>query len=181
LADISGDIASSFTPVSVNIGEEVNISSVGNLQANLGTNLYSFKLDWTAPSSGADKYVIKRQLASGSYVVLGEATTLSFTDSDSVSNGGDIISNVTYKYQVIPVKNGEYGPVSEITVTETRGLTGDNDRSNRVDGRDLEKLARSYGSGFGDEEYDSLTDTNFDGIVDGSDLMDIGANFGVKI
>jgi len=52
-------------------------------------------------------------------------------------------------------------------------------RSGRVDGRDIEKLARSYGTEYGAAEYDALADTTFDGVVDGSDLIDIGANFGL--
>lgn len=181
LAGASGDIPASFTPLIMAIGRSTDVTSVGGLNIDLGTSLYSFELNWVAPSSGADKYIIKRLLPNGNFVALGETASLSFTDDDNIINGGDIVPNITYKYQVIPVKNGETGPVSEITATENRGLIGDNDRSGRVDGRDLEKLARSYGSGFGDEEYNPLTDTTFDGMVDGSDLIDIGANFGMKV
>jgi len=42
-------------------------------------------------------------------------------------------------------------------------------------------LARHFGVKIGEEKYDSLLDTNFDGVIDGSDLIDIGANFGIKI
>ena len=181
LADTSGDIATSFVPVDISVGQEDFVTTVVNLRADAGTAPYSFSLGWTAPSSGADKYIIKKQLVNGTFSTIGETANLSFTDNDSVQNGGNIIPNVTYKYQVIPVKNGVSGPFSEITISELGGLVGDNDRSGRVDGRDLEHLARSYGSGFGDEEYVPLADTTFDGIIDGSDLIDIGVNFGVKI
>ena len=77
LSDISGDIVSNFVSVTVNIGVETNISAVNNLQAVLGTDLYSFRLNWGAPSSGADKYIVRKQLANGSFVILGEVTTLS--------------------------------------------------------------------------------------------------------
>lgn len=181
LADTAGDIPTSFTPVTITIGQIDALSPVGNLQAATGENLYSFKLDWTAPVSGAEKYIISKKSVNGNFVGLGETTNLTFTDDDSVINGGNIIPNIAYKYQVIPVKNGEQGPLSEVTVTENRGIVADSDRSGRVDGRDLEKLARSYGSGIGDEEYNSLSDTTFDGLIDGSDLIDLGANFGMKI
>lgn len=181
LADTASDIAVSFTPVTIAIGQAVSVTAVGSLKADPGVNPYSFKLGWTAPSSGADKYIVKRQLVNGSFAVLGETANLSFTDDDNVANGGDIVPEVTYKYQIIPVKNGESGPLTEVTATEIRGILGDNDRSSRVDGRDIEKLARAYGSGFGDEEYNPLADTTYDGLIDGSDLIDIGANFGMKM
>lgn len=181
LADSKADVPASFNPTTVTIGQNSNVGPVGGAQVVTPTALYSFELKWTAPTSGADKYVVKKQLVNGSFVGLGETTTLSFTDSDSMANGGKIIPNVTYKYQIIAVKNGESSSAVEVTAKETRGLTGDNDRSGRVDGRDLEKLARSYGSEFGNAEYNALTDTTYDGLVDGSDLIDIGANFGVKL
>jgi hypothetical protein len=181
LADTAGDIPTSFAPLTVMVGQVVTISSIGNLAATTGSNLYSFKLSWTAPVSGADKYIVRKKLSNGTFVGLGETTNLTFTDDDTVVNGGNIIPNVIYKYQVIPVKNGELGPASEVTISENRGLVADNDRSGRVDGRDLEKLARSYGSGVGDEEYNPLSDTTFDGLIDGNDLIDLGANFGMKI
>ena len=31
----------------------------------------------------------------------------------------------------------------------------------------------------GEEDFDAVKDTNFDGIIDGSDLIDIGASFGM--
>ena len=181
MADTAGDIPTSFAPLTVMVGQVVTISSIGNLAATTGSNLYSFKLSWTAPVSGADKYIVRKKLSNGTFVGLGETTNLTFTDDDTVVNGGNIIPNVIYKYQVIPVKNGELGPASEVTISENRGLVADNDRSGRVDGRDLEKLARSYGSGVGDEEYNPLSDTTFDGLIDGNDLIDLGANFGMKI
>jgi hypothetical protein len=154
---------------------------VTNLQANEDANPYGFELKWNAPTAGADKYIVKRQLPNGNFVGLGETTTLAFVDNDDVTNGGNIIPGVEYNYQVISVKNGESSSAVTTTVVETRGIVGDNDRSGRVDGRDLMNLAKSYGSAFGDSGYEAITDTTFDGLVDGSDLIDIGANFGVKM
>jgi hypothetical protein len=181
LADRSADIAASFAPLHIAIGQVSNTMPVTNLQANEGLNPYSFELKWNAPTSGAEKYIIKRQLPNGNFVGLGETTTLAFTDNDSVVNGGKIITGIEYNYQVISVKNGEFSSATTVTAIETRGLVGDNDRSGRVDGRDLVKLAKSYGSAIGDSGYDAIVDTTFDGLIDGSDLIDIGANFGVKM
>ncbi|MDD3861281.1 MAG: lamin tail domain-containing protein [Candidatus Gracilibacteria bacterium] len=181
LAGTDGDIEASFSPLSITVGDAVELSGVRNLQSNTGESVYSLALNWTAPESGAEKYVVKRKASNGNFMVLGETVNLSFVDKDGVINGGNIIPNIVYEYQIIPVKNGVLGPASAISASESRGLVGDSDRSGRVDGRDLESLARSYGSGFGDEEYNPLSDTNFDGIIDGSDLIDLGVNFGMKL
>ena len=61
--------------------------------------------------------------------------------------------------------------------SETRGLKGDNNRSDRVDGRDLENLARHFAQTDADNEFDPLVDTTYDGQISGSDLIDLGVNF----
>lgn len=180
LADSNADIPVQMNGFNVSVGE-ISSGGVSNLQADEGSEKYSLKLVWTAPASGADKYIVKRKLQNGSYISLGETTEISFVDKDGIQGGGNIIPNIEYSYQVVAVKSGVLSSPVTVTVTETRGLIGDNNRSGRVDGRDIEKLARAYGSGFGDEEYNPLADTNFDGVIDGSDLIDIGVNFGKKI
>jgi hypothetical protein len=65
----------------------------------------------------------------------------------------------------------------EITAQDSRGLRGDNNRSDLVEGRDLERLARHFAETDQSAGYDWLVDTNYDGLVNGSDLIDIGANF----
>ena len=119
-------------------------------------------------------------MVDGNFVAIGETGELNFADDDKVSKGGKLVPGILYKYQVIPVKNNISGQAADISYAETRGLVGDNDRSDRVDGKDIENLARSYGSGYGDEEYNALADTNFDGIIDGKDLIDVGVNFGLS-
>lgn len=180
LADSTTDIPVQMNGFNVSVGE-ISSGGVSNLTADEGLERYSLKLVWTAPVDGADKYIVKKKLPNGTYVSLGESTANSFVDKDGVTGGGNIIPNIEYNYQVVASKNGVLSSPVTVAVTETRGLIGDNNRSGRVDGRDIEKLARAYGSAFGDEEYNPLADTNFDGVIDGSDLIDIGANFGKKI
>jgi len=180
LSNSSTDIPSQMNSFDFSIGEIVS-GSVSNLTANQGLERYSLKLSWTAPVDGAEKYIIKKKFPNGSYISIGETTEISFTDKDGNQGGGNIIPNIEYSYQVLAVKNGILSSPVNVIAIETRGLIGDNNRSGRVDGRDIEKLARAYGSGFGDEEYNPLADTNFDGVIDGSDLIDIGANFAKKI
>ena len=61
---------------------------------------------------------------------------------------------------------------------DARGLKGDNNRSDRLDGRDLERLAQHYTEDSTSQNFDALIDTTYDGQIDGSDLIDIGFNFG---
>ena len=91
--------------------------------------------------------------------------------------GGKIIPGIIYTYQIKAVKSGIQSQAVEKTGTETRGLKGDNNRSARIDGRDIENLAKHYGAKTIDAGFDALSDTTFDGVIDGSDLIDIGANF----
>lgn len=172
LTDSSGDIQAKFVNGNVLVESESIAEKVSNLQIAEGTDRYSLKLNWTAPLNGADKYIVKKKLADGSFVIIGESPDVSFVDSNN------LVPGISYTYQVISVKGNLQSEAVLIQGSETRGIKGDIDRSDRVDGRDIEKLARSFGSGFGDEEYDALNDTTFDGIIDGSDLIDIGANFG---
>lgn len=174
LANSVGDILASFDSGNVDVGTgAVGVDGVVNLSAMQGASRYSLELSWGAGASGADSYIVMRQMVDGNYVVLGEATGLSYVDNYGLLPGE------TYNYQLIAVKNGVNSVVSNVFGMDDRGILGDLDRSDRIDGRDIEILARAYGSEYGDEEYDSLCDTTMDGIIDGSDLIDVGANFGI--
>jgi hypothetical protein len=54
----------------------------------------------------------------------------------------------------------------------------DFDISGGVDGFDLARLARAFGSVSGDLRYDRVADLSNDGAVDGDDLAILAANFG---
>lgn len=170
LADSSADILTQFNDGSVNVSSGAGLS-VSNLVIDLGTEDYSLELTWSG--TGATSYLVNRQEADGSFVQLAEVTDTFFVDDLN------LVPNATYNYQVIAVNGSNQSAPAEMSGADDRGVTGDNDRSGRVDGRDLERLARAYGSELGDEEYDGLVDTNYDGVIDGSDLIDIGVNFGL--
>ncbi|MBU1151595.1 lamin tail domain-containing protein [Patescibacteria group bacterium] len=174
LADSFADMPANFSGDSVSVGE-VAVGEVGNLSAEMGAGEYSFDLSWDAPVPAADSYIIRRQLANGAYATVAEIAETYYTDADA-----NLLSGIEYEYQLIAVTGGASGSAISVSIVETRGVVGDNDKSGRVDGRDLENLARSYGSVFGEEEYDALVDSNFDGVIDGSDLIDIGMNFGLS-
>jgi hypothetical protein len=178
ISDISGDVPAGFEGGAISVGMAVTLGSVQDLQSDLGADRYSLELSWLAPATGADKYIVKRKNSSGDFVQIGETTSLSFVDKDSVTGAGKLVPTKDYEYQIIPVKAGVSGLAATIIGKETRGLKGDMTRDDKVNGRDLEKLARLYGLSAGDTNFDPLFDTNFDGIIDGSDLIDLGADFG---
>lgn len=175
-ADVSGDVLTNLKSASLTVASN-QIGAVTNAAVAQGTDIYSLKLTWTAPAGGADSYIIFRKKADGTFAQIGTSTGTEFIDNDSLNFGGKIIPNIAYTYQIKAVKSGIQSQAVEKTGTETRGLKGDNNRSARIDGRDIENLAKHYGAKTIDAGFDALSDTTFDGIIDGSDLIDIGANF----
>ena len=175
-ADISGDVLTNLKSTSITVSSN-QTGAVSNFTIAQGTSIYSLKLTWTAPADGADSYIIFRKKADGTFAQIGTSTGVEFTDNDSLNFGGKIIPGIIYTYQIKAVKNGIQSQAVEKTGTETRGLKGDNNRSARIDGRDIENLAKHYGAKTIDAGFDALSDTTFDGVIDGSDLIDIGANF----
>lgn len=172
LADSNGDVPSKFEAVNIRLGAAAS-GPVKNLQAGPGAERYSIELNWGAPAEGADKYLVLKADTRGDFVLIGQPEEANFVDNATVQPG------VSYGYKVIAIKDGINSAASTASATEDRGLKGDNDRNDKVDGRDIENLARAYGSEIGDEEYNPLVDTNFDGVIDGNDLIDIGVSFGL--
>ncbi|MCK9186740.1 lamin tail domain-containing protein [Candidatus Gracilibacteria bacterium] len=171
LADTIGDMVTKFTGTTITIGSSSALN-ITNLKISAGQERYSFGLTWDQIAGST--YVVKRENVNGTYEIIKEGSDNFYVDNTK------IVVGVEYSYQVFAVKNGITGGASSISGTETRGLKGDSDRSDRIDGKDIEKLARSFGSEYADEEYDALKDFNYDGIIDGADLIVIGANFGLK-
>lgn len=169
LSDPSTDIEASFTGTSVSV--EADALEVSGLTAQEGAERYQIDLSWTAAEGGADYYRILRLNAEGDYEELGTATGTSYTDSSMIT------PDVTYTYQVITVLGISESSGVETAGQETRGVKGDNNRSDRVDGRDLDSLAKHYGEISQDENYDLLIDTTYDGNINGSDLIDLGINW----
>lgn len=175
LADTIGDLTAAFsggqvTPLAA------SVDSVTNLQVIEAAARYTIQLSWD-PVVGADTYKVYRVDSGGGWALLDETASALFVDSDSVTNGGNIIPMHDYSYRVVAVKGAVESAPTEANGMETRGLKGDNNRSDRVDGRDLDNLARHYGEAVTDAGFDHLVDTTYDGFIDGSDLIDLGANF----
>jgi hypothetical protein len=176
ISDLNGDLL----PVLLDAGltpQNPMADTVKNLAAAGDSQRYAIKLSWQAPANGAEKYKVYRLNQHGAWVLLGEASATEFVDSDAVAAGGKIIPELTYKYRVTSVNGTLESAPAEVTGTDARGLKGDNTRSDLVDGRDLEALARNFAMTDADSGFNPLTDTTYDGITDGNDLIDLGANF----
>ena len=172
LADSAGDISTQKTGATL-LPSNTQPNPVNNLAGGEDAQRYSIKLQWVAPAAGADKYRVYRKNAHGTFVQLGETAQLNFTDSA----GGKIIPGHDYSYRITAVKGAVESAPAEVQAAETRGLKGDNNRSDRVDGRDLENLARHFAETDQDPSFDALADTTYDAQIDGSDLIDLGLNF----
>lgn len=171
IANPTSDIEADMDDTSVTVlsGAE----PVSGTQTAEGAERYSINLSWTAPSGGADSYRILRLNQEGDYETIGTASGTTYTDNTN------IIPDVTYTYQIITIKGVSESSAITITGTETRGIKGDNNRSDRIDGRDLEALAQHYGETYADTDYEDLLDTTYDGSINGSDLIDIGVNWAI--
>lgn len=175
LADTNGAVSASFADGQISI-QQTSVDPVMNVSAIEGAARYTIQLSWD-PVVGAESYNVYRKDAHGNWVLIGSPTSALFLDADGVTNGGDIVPFVQYEYQVTAVSGvNESGPAF-VNGMETRGLTGDNDRSDRVDGVDLDRLARHFAETDADAGFEALVDTTYDGMIDGNDLIDLGANF----
>jgi len=173
ISDSNGNLAARLNSKTITVGDNAQnlVNPVQNLSSQLSENRYALDLEWDAPVDGADDYVIQKQNTNGDFVQIAITDQLSYTDDQNILPGID------YTYRVISRKDAATSEAVEVVATETRALVGDIDRSDRVDGKDIELLARAYGSALGEGAYDIDLDTNYDGIIDGNDLINIGVNF----
>lgn len=171
----SADIPAQFNPVTLS-GQPAQIVPVTNLGAFNGRQRYSIALSWDAVA-GAEKYRVYRKDARGQIRQIAETTQTGFIDGDGVSFGGFIVPSQNYVYEVTALQGSAESDRAEVVSRDDRGLKGDNNRSDRVDGRDLEALAKHFAESDADQDFDPLVDTTYDARIDGSDLIDLAANF----
>ncbi len=175
LASPSADIQAQFNAATVS-SSVAQLAAVTNLSSVFGTQRYSIQLTWDGVS-GAEKYRVYRRDAHGQQQLIGETVQTTFVDADGVQSAGFIVPSNDYAYAVTAVQGALESMPVEVAGRDDRGLKGDNNRTDRVDGRDLESLARHFAETDVDSGFDPLVDTTYDGRVDGSDLIDLGANF----
>ncbi len=177
LSSPSADIPAQFNPINLT-AQPAQIAAVTNLSAANGPKRYSIALSWDVPSgTGAQKYRIYRKDAHGQIQQIAETIQTNFVDADGVQHGGFIIPAQNYVYEVTAVSGSTESAQAETVAHDDRGLKGDNNRSDRVDGRDLESLAKHFAEIDTDQGFDPLVDTTYDARIDGSDLIDLAANF----
>ncbi len=172
IADTSGDISAIYDADSITVDPQT-VDPIQNLTITEGTNRYELDLNWDAPATSADSYKIMKRDTTGAFAEIANITNTFFTDSDN------LIPTHNYEYQVIAVKGSLESTPASAQSADSRGLKGDNNRSDRVDGRDLNNLALHYTLIETDPNFDALIDTTYDGQIDGSDLIDIGANWAI--
>ncbi len=169
ISSTAGDIETNWTESNVSVAATAGEAS--NLQIAESEDRYSLTLSWDAASDGADYYRVLKLNSAGDYEEIGATTETVFTDTSN------IIPGVAHTYQLITVLGSSESAGITASGSDSRGLAGDNNRSDRVDGRDLENLAQHYGETASSEDFDQLVDTNYDGTINGSDLIDLGVNW----
>jgi len=156
---------------------DITISPITNLLISPGSERYSLTLTWTPSTTANSVYEVYRKNTAQNFQLLGTTTNTSFTDSDLVSNGGNIIPHSSFTYRVIAIQNGQASDGVDGIGIETRGIKGDNNRSDRVDGEDLENIARLWTTDSAEQNFNSLVDTSLNGSIDGSDLIDLAVSW----
>ena len=179
LGGLSGDIPYSTSPLNINVssGSSTTVNPVTNLVAQEGDNRYEIKLTWVAASGGADSYKVFRKGVDGTYLLMDTVSATSFVDKDGVSKGGNILISHDYEYQVVSVKGGNESTAVTATGKDTRGIKSDIDKNDRVDGRDLDLLARLFGLDLTFAEFNPRADLTYSGDINGSDLIDLGVDW----
>lgn len=179
LTNFSGtELPYNIAPLKIVVaGGGTSVQPVTDLIAGENTNRYELKLSWTAPLGGADAYKIFRKGVDGTLLNIASVTTTDFVDKDGINMAGNIIAGRQYEYQVIALKGTDLSIPASVTATETRGIKADINRDDRVDGRDLNALAIVYGLDITFADYNHRADLNYDGDINGSDLIDMAADW----
>ncbi len=145
----------------------LEIGVPGNLTVSDPGTLNSLTLSWSGAPDASGYEVYRADSSGGNYKKIGTATDTNYQD------GNCILTNVTYYYKVkaISAAGNSTGDFSNEASNKAAGISGDINKDNRVDGRDLTLLARAFNTSAGNADYDCLADLDRDGSVDGDDLI----------
>lgn len=120
-------------------------------------------------------------LAAGKYMPLASINGLSYEHSTGVDNGKALVFVAT----AVDAAGNESGYSTTASAVPS-GLPGDIQLEedppvlDRVDGYDVNEIAKGFGSNIGKANYNANSDLNGDGKVDGNDLLILGTNHGKK-
>lgn len=154
----------------------VAVSPPTNLTVFDPATLDQLDLSWDTASGAASYQIFRADSSGGSFMQIGTSTGTSFQDSICV------ITNATYYYKVKAVAPG--GDVTDFSNEASgfpAGLTGDLNKDNRVDGRDLTILARAFNTTEGNPDYECRANLDRTGPIDGDDLVLLSGTFGDQI
>ncbi len=107
----------------------------------------------------------------------GDATRAHLSWQPAAPLTGTVSVGLRSRDQAAPA-NSVDREVARFTVAGTQSVRGDMDQDGRVDGADLLRFARRFGSRVGDILYLQSADFNNDGVIDGQDLAILASNFG---
>jgi fibronectin type 3 domain-containing protein len=133
-------------------------------------------------SNDADHYnLYVYNLAAGKYMPLASINGLSYEHSTAVVNGQALMFVAT----AVDASGNEsgYSASASAVPNELPGdipLEEDPPVLDRVDGYDVNEIAKGFGSGIGKPNYNPNADLDGNGKVDGNDLLILGTNHGKK-
>lgn len=172
LSTPSTHISNTQWPGTVVSIQNSSLNTISNLRATQGTERYSIQLNWDSTSGGP--FQIYRQDPHDQWQLLGTSSTTNFLDYDGVILGGNIVPQMEYQYRV---SSGDLTTAQTISGSDERGLKADNNHSDKVDGNDLEQIARLWTTESTDSAFKAPVDTNIDGLIGGEDLLDLAVDW----
>jgi lysophospholipase L1-like esterase len=111
-------------------------------------------------------------------VPTGTAKKVTLTYQPATPLSGVVSVGLQSRDLATPSPNTVNREIFRFTVAGTQVFQGDLDQDGRVDGTDLLRFARRFGSRRTDPLYSEIADFNADGIIDGQDLAVLASNFG---
>ncbi len=172
LSTPSSHIPNPLWPNSILTIQNSTVNTISNLRATQGTERYSIQLNWDSASNGP--FQVYREAPNDQWQLLGTTPTTSFLDHEGVVLGGNIVPQMEYQYRV---SSGDLSTAQTISGSDERGLKADNNHTDKVDGNDLEQIARLWTTESTDSAFKAPVDTNIDGLIGGEDLLDLAVDW----
>ena len=172
--------ATSGTVVDVNYGEAPVIAVEPGVPLNLSVTdpgtLDRLDLSWNILADALSYEIYRANASGGTYELIGTVSSAAYQDNNC------LVTDAAYHYKVKAVfASGITSDLSDAASGSVAGLSGDINKDNRVDGRDLTILARAFNSSEGGDDYECLANLDRAGLIDGEDLVILTANFGNQL
>ncbi|MEH0022219.1 MAG: LamG-like jellyroll fold domain-containing protein [Desulfobacter sp.] len=155
-------------PVGIGVPRNLSVTDPGTLDR--------LDLVWDTAADASGYEIYRATTSGGSFELLGTTSSAYYQDSDCTLTG----VNYFYKIKAVSSIGSSTGEFSEEASGAITGLTGDINKDNRVDGRDLTILARAFNTIAGSPDYNCQANLDRAGGIDGDDLVILTTNFGSK-